>query len=801
MFAAKADTMHSIYGKTLAALIILSASIGSNAQTLKEFRRPPADCGPKTWWFFGYEATTEAGIAADVESFRDAGFSGVVYYDQNHASTPSPRADEGLSEAWWQHLETAAREVQKAGLSLEMNLSDGYVAGGRWIDPPHAMQRVSAATIQITGGRAVDIALPPIEGRDGYVEDIALLAFPSVTDSLKRHFTARYAVKGKGRNGAMQIPGPRGEFSGAKWQKRDHIGVLQCSDDSLHWRDVLELEPMYASQGVYPFRTNALPATKANYWRISYFGEDRLKEWSVGNEAKLDRWEEKAALQSDFSEPGPALLPDGGGVINPQDIIDLSGRVDSNGTLRWEVPEGTWTLLRLAATLTGAKIKHGRANLRGYECDKLSAEAAQLHWDSYPQAIIDRLRADGLDCLEGICMDSHEAGSQNWTPRMLQEFQTRRGYRLEPWLPLLAGYVVESPEKSEAVLRDFRQTINDCITDNYYGTFQRLATENGLRFTAQAIGNSLCIPGDAVAVKKAVEKPQGECWAYQQTGAYDIKDCSSAAHLYGKPIASAESFTDATYADTPQSLGRVANLAFAFGAQELVICATPHIPEVNPAGPYVAGREYAINRSNPQWDSFKPLWKACARSAYLLRQGVAAPDVLVYLGDDLPVKTLTHRLPAGLEGLDWDVCTGDALRTRLHVTPDGCLSTPDGVVYRALLIGDDAYVSPGSAKTLEDFRAAGVRILTEASSLERPLQILQDPDSFAHTHRRTNGHEWFFLANLKDCPMELTFRLAAAPTAARLWRTADGSRSRLRPTRQGIYTVPLAPGESVFVEY
>ena len=35
----------------------------------------------KAWWFFGYEETTNEGITADVEALRDAGFTGVVYYE------------------------------------------------------------------------------------------------------------------------------------------------------------------------------------------------------------------------------------------------------------------------------------------------------------------------------------------------------------------------------------------------------------------------------------------------------------------------------------------------------------------------------------------------------------------------------------------------------------------------------------------------------------------------------------------------------------------------------------------------
>ncbi len=36
------------------------------------------DSRVKTWWFFGYEHTTNEGITADVESLKEAGFGGVV---------------------------------------------------------------------------------------------------------------------------------------------------------------------------------------------------------------------------------------------------------------------------------------------------------------------------------------------------------------------------------------------------------------------------------------------------------------------------------------------------------------------------------------------------------------------------------------------------------------------------------------------------------------------------------------------------------------------------------------------------
>ena len=776
----------------------------------------------KTWWFFGYEATTSEGIAADVKALREAGFGGVVYYDQTHGKDAS-KADAGFSPAWWKHLEEAARTATGAGLTFELNISPGYVAGGRWIDPAHAMQRVAYADTVVSGGQRLSLPLPRIEGKDGYVADIACLAFPARTDGLARHITARYKPSGKGRNGAMQMPGPRGTFSGAKFVHLPDVGTLQGSYDSIAWHDIVRLEHFYSSQGAWPWRTHAFAADSSRFFRIlPADGSTPVRNWSVGSEAKLDHWEEWAALQSDFTEG--SLTPDygPGEVIDTAQVVDLSAYI-RDGRLTWSAPEGQWHILRLAAVLTGARTKHGPANLLGYECDKLSAEAATLHWRNYMQPILDSLEAKGIP-VTGVTMDSHEAGAQNWTPLMAQEFETHRGYPLRPYLPVLAGYVVGSARDTHRVLRDLRTTISDLMAERYYGTFRQLAADRGLTLTAQAIGNALCITGDAISVKRSVDKPQGEFWAYQQQGAYDVKDCSSAAHLYGKPIASAEAMTDAEYCDTPLRLKRVADIAFSMGAQELVVCATPHIPLAAPTAPYVAGREYAVNRSNPQWEGLKPVWRALNRSMQVLQQGQAAPDALIYLGDEIPMKTLTHRLPAHIGQLDWDVCTGDALRNRIQIAhgDDGPrLSTPDGVHYKALIVEEGIYVSPASQAKIDSLRAAGVSILTSGRDVVRDITVSAAADTvasqstadsalpqsavsadstFVHTHRRIGRRDVFFIANISPQPQTAVIRLRHAPARVRLLRTATGKTRTVR-LRHGAALLPFEPGESMFLSF
>ena len=47
--------------------------------------------------------------------------------------------------------------------------------------------------------------------------------------------------------------------------------------------------------------------------------------------------------------------------------------------------------MRFAYVPTGGSTKHGRKNLMGRECDKMSKKAVQIQWDNYVGRIIDSL--------------------------------------------------------------------------------------------------------------------------------------------------------------------------------------------------------------------------------------------------------------------------------------------------------------------------------------------------------------------------------------------------------------------------
>ena len=69
----------------------------------------------------------------------------------------------------------------------------------------------------------------------------------------------------------------------------------------------------------------------------------------------------------------------------------------------------------------------------------------------------------------------------------------------------------------------------------------------------------------------------------------------------------------------------------------------------------------------------------------MMRQGKPVADACIYLGDDVPMRTLSHRLPDLPQGYDFDAFTTDALLHRMSAK-DGRISLPDGISYRLMIL-------------------------------------------------------------------------------------------------------------------
>jgi len=118
----------------------------------------------------------------------------------------------------------------------------------------------------------------------------------------------------------------------------------------------------------------------------------------------------------------------------------------ADGTLDWTPPAGNWVVLRFGYSLLGITNHPATAEATGLEVDKLNGGYVKnymnAYLDSYKQTVGSGYM--GKRGIRYVITDSWEAGSQNWTDDMIAQFKKRRGYNPLPWMPVLAGQVVDS---------------------------------------------------------------------------------------------------------------------------------------------------------------------------------------------------------------------------------------------------------------------------------------------------------------------------------------------------------------------
>lgn len=713
------------------SLVQISATQSETSSSLwSRFVIPADSTKTKVWWFHGETVTTEQGIDADLQAFKEKGVGGVIFYDQVHGKAAD--AYPSMSPEWWAMLKYAAGKAKSLGLTFEVAASNGYVAGGPWISSEYAMKKTvwSDTLVTLSRPKVVSFKLP-VEQK-GF-RDVATVLFPDSEDFSSLVFPCgnmRLTVdtivvydagkeveicgigyqstpRGKGSTGSMNISGtPRERYFGAKYMEYPPFGQLEYSNDGISWESATELLTLENNIGYKSRRrTISFPSVKARYFRLNlhdwHTTEGDYKSIEFGDVVLyrrdvIDNLEVKIGLRTEVTYP--SAVGASKGAILPSTIIDISDRVDADGNLSVDLGAGSWRIIRFGYAPTGAKTKHGRKNLIGYEADVMSATAAGIHYDNYFKAVLDTLAK--IDCPPiGMCMDSHEAGTQNWTQGFEQRFAALRGYELTPWIPALAGYIVGDRDASERMLSDFRRSVAETITDEFYGTLARRCRADGVDFTSQAMLNILT---DNISNRGKASKPQGEFWTYQTDGNYDCLDAASSAHLYGHLIASGEAFTDTPYETSWDELLRIANIAYCRGINEFAVCASSYQPWLDRKyDDSASSHPYVFHRLHPKWDESGEFWTYQARCAGMLREGKPVVDLCVYIGENPPLKTFAYRLPLIPEGYNFDVSSRDALMSRMSVAPDGDIAVESGMTYRAVLVEERTQLSPEVERKLE----------------------------------------------------------------------------------------------------
>lgn len=399
--------------------------------------------------------------------------------------------------------------------------------------------------------------------------------------------------------------------------------------------------------------------------------------------------------------------------IAPDAILNLTPRLDVNGTLNWEVPAGKWIIQRIGHTTTGSSTRPPVKGGNGLECDKLSREAMDVHFANMMGKLIASAGSMAGPTLSATHIDSWEVGSQNWTPRLREEFQKRRGYDPLPFLPdILNSASVGDPSMASRFSWDFQQTISELLAENYVGRLAELAHQHGLRLTLE--GYNLPF-GDEATYTARADEPMSEFWA---TGGNEnlakARQMASVAHIYGHTIVGAEAFTSG---DTeqwkfhPATVKALGDYEFSQGINRFVIHRYAHQPYLDrfpgsTMGPW--GLHY--ERTQTWWEMSGPWHEYLARCQFMLRQGMFVAD-LCYLRPQLPDQTYFKPEPAVPPSYKYDECSAEALMTRMQ-TREGRLVLPNGMSYRALVLpAEYRLMTPTLVEKIKELAADGATII------------------------------------------------------------------------------------------
>ena len=227
-----------------------------------------------------------------------------------------------------------------------------------------------------------------------------------------------------------------------------------------------------------PTHTDLLSATAPGANRLGLFVDRgppkdfQVSELRLFATPRVHHAEEKAgyALAENYYALATAPV-DSADAVPPGKVLDLTQKMQADGTLAWTPPPGRWRILRFGYSLTGKQNHPATAEATGLEVDKLDRDHVEAYLDAYLGKYENAVGAQRLGAkgIRALLVDSIEVGAQNWTESLPAEFRRRRGYELLPWMPALTGVVIGSAEQRDRFLYDFRRTLAELIADHHYG--------------------------------------------------------------------------------------------------------------------------------------------------------------------------------------------------------------------------------------------------------------------------------------------------------------------------------------------
>ncbi len=711
----------------------------------KNFLNPPRSAKPWVFWYWMHGAVSKEGITADLEAMREVGIGGayLMTIKDTSSAVPFQPAVRQLTPEWWAMVKFAMQEAKRLGLQLGMHVSDGFaLAGGPWITPELSMQKLVWTKTYVTNGNTGKINLEQPESYRDYYKDVAVFAYPANSSyAFADEVLVPIVTTSNGTRAqflSFADPDNKESFKSDTtcWIQykyplpftcrsiRIHTGtnsyqsqrlIIQTSDDGINFKAVTRLEPpRHGWQDTEEDYTHAIPAITARYFRFVYDkdgsepGAEDLDaaKWKpslkvmgiyLSDEPVINQYETKNGSIWRVATATTMQQVSDKDAVPLKSIINLTGRLDSEGNLNWIAPAGNWIIVRIGHTSTGQTNATGGA-AKGLECDKFNATAIKLQFDNWFGKAFEKTDPVlAKEVLKIFHVDSWECGSQNWSKNFTAEFKRRRGYDLTPYLLVMTGVPVETAAKSEKVLHDVRTTIGELVNDIFYVTLKKLSTAKGCRFSAESIAPTFV--SDGLLHYKNVDIPMGEFWLNSPTHdkPNDMLDAISGAHIYGKNIIEAEAFTSVrmNWGEHPGNLKAIGDRNFALGINKMVLHVFTHNPWMDKKPGMTLDGVGLYFQRNQTWFKQSKAWiDYLTRCQALLQLGKPVVDIAVFTGEEVPRRSvLPERLVNTLPGI-FGKERVEAEKKRLANADQPLRQIPDGVSHSANMADPENWIDP-----------------------------------------------------------------------------------------------------------
>ena len=874
-------------------LFFLSTFSFSQTSLYENFQNPPAEAKPWTFWYWMHGVVSKDGIRADLKAMHEIGLGGAYLMPiRGVEGSTYPHLVNQLTPEWWEMVRYSFQIADSLGLKMGMHISDGFaLAGGPWIKPAESMQKVVFTDTIIKGGKIVNLQLRQPESVQNYYEDIAVFALPLS----ELPFEQNYSVSSNNPDDLKPFTEKDKDFKAIKpcyiqyaYENPFTLRTIEitptgnniqsqrlavsASNDGVNFRLIKQLFPPRQGWQNTGFNTTfSIPATKAKYFRLLWTPEGsepgsedldaakwkptlKIKAIRLGSEPRINSWEGKSGLVWRIAEETSVQEIKDKECIPLNKIINLTTFI-KNGKLSCKLPQGNWRIVRIGHTSTGLTNATG-GGAKGLECDKFSETAIQKQFDNWFGAAFSKTdSALAHRVLKFMHIDSWECGSQNWSSNFAAEFHARRGYDVMPYLPLLAGFPIESARKSEQVLRDVRTTIAELVNDVFFTVMQKNAKAYGCETSAECVAPTMV--SDGMLHFKTVDRPMGEFWLKSPTHdkPNDMLDAISGAHIYGKNIIQSESFTQlrTNWDEDPAMLKPVLDRNFALGINKVFFHVFVHNPYTNKApGMTLDGIGTYFQRDQTWWKPGKAFVDYVARCQALLQYGHPVTDIAVFTGEETPRRAFTpdklvailpgivgkdrvdseqkrlanvgqpmREMPAGvshsanilkpedwinsLNGYAFDSFNKDAL-LHLAKAQNSNMLLGDSTAYKVVIFPKGTNYSAETLAKIAELKQAGVVIpeLPIKGSLSFEPDVVA-PKNIAWTHRVGEIGDIYFVSNQENATRNFDIAFRNAKNKPAQWNPVTGQVELItkieRNETNTKINLSLAPYESTFIVF